>query len=1373
MTPEDNTNNCTGNTFTISVTVMPEPVMDPALATANVCSDDIINVVFANNGTSVVPTDYDVVLISQDAGLIGVPTVGAGLASTAIQNDVFTNTSGVQKLVVYEVTPNNGACSGDPFQISVTVDPEPVVNTGLDTNECSDVAIAVTLSTNGTSVAAANYRLVDVTVPVMANFSANFGNTTTGTTGLTDLIENDSYHNSTGVDVVVVYEIVPISVGPLSCEGDSEFINVTINPEPVFDPTINPAPVCSNIISGITLGVAGGSIAADHYDIASVSIDPSLTVVQVTTGANLANTAIFNDQFINTTSGPLSVTYKVTPVSAVGCSGDEVDLVLTVNPAPAIADGLDDIVCSDAPIGLSLTIDGSSVAATDYRIESMTNVSATPNLTENPANNVLSTDVFPLAITVADVNILAGEVFTNTSNNPVDVVYEVTPINGACESATPKTITITIEPEFTMDIPANHTICSGESTIINLNTPGTPTQGDVQYSITADNIDGFVTGFSPTLTGLGESSTISEILVNSSNSPKTVEYTISYQAPLAAGGAPGCTGTTNPVIAVTVDPVPVMDNIFLGTVCSGELLSNNLTSPTLFAAPGDLVEFQLQTPVSYGSVSGDYNSPGGFLVANGAAFTDNLVNTTGTPVVVSYTFIPRNSNQTTCDGNSVVLTVTVNPELSGYTIDSQPDKCAESVYLATFNFPVGQAPFSFDYEIRDSNTNALIDTRNGFGGNPSIAVINGTNSVNGFDFTEDLRVVLIHVEDFNGCEMTGSLADQVISIVDPDPSFTIDDAEICNTVSEASFTITNYNPAYIYTWNWGDGSPEEIATSATTPHSYDNPTFSNFTYTAFLTVKVDLENDLLNSSDDCIRFANKPITIYPDVLPIIFALQDKVCSGDEINMINASIGAEIHSWYYEVVGFGDFHDQDQSTEEASFNFVNNDPSYANPQEFIIHYQGSKDNGGGDVCSTDLSDADTQYSVMVYKEFDVDFNTTDGGRLYSLTRGSVTVDFVNSSTPVNDSDFSYDWNYGNGRVSDVYTPESQLYTVARDYDITHTVTNTVAINDGVQCSNSETITITVDEDPIVPDFEIDITEGCVPTVFTITNNTTGAANQFTWKVSDGATIAFETVHVTSQDGSIDPDILQFSFEIFTPGIYTVELIAQNVQSGQSESKIEIDLINVYDAPIARFEKRPNVVVYVPDDELTVFNFTDVGDGDVNTDEHGRSRQTEWLWDFGDGSGNTADTRDATYTYERVSEDEPDGVFWISLTASYNYGSITCSNTVTDSIRAELGGNIKTPNAFTPNISGPSGGAITGDNSNNDIFLPQLDGVVEFQMQIYDRWGVLVFESTDRNIGWDGYHKDGKIMPQGVYVYKLVLRLVNGEREVRIGDITLLK
>lgn len=65
----------------------------------------------------------------------------------------------------------------------------------------------------------------------------------------------------------------------------------------------------------------------------------------------------------------------------------------------------------------------------------------------------------------------------------------------------------------------------------------------------------------------------------------------------------------------------------------------------------------------------------------------------------------------------------------------------------------------------------------------------------------------------------------------------------------------------------------------------------------------------------------------------------------------------------------------------------------------------------------------------------------------------------------------------------------------------------------------------------------------------------------------------------------------------------------------------------------------------------------------------------------------------------------------------------------------------PNAFTPN----------GDGM-NDTFGANGEGIVEYTLQIFNRWGELIFESNDIKVQWDGVYQN-EIAPIDVYVYKL--------------------
>jgi gliding motility-associated-like protein len=75
-------------------------------------------------------------------------------------------------------------------------------------------------------------------------------------------------------------------------------------------------------------------------------------------------------------------------------------------------------------------------------------------------------------------------------------------------------------------------------------------------------------------------------------------------------------------------------------------------------------------------------------------------------------------------------------------------------------------------------------------------------------------------------------------------------------------------------------------------------------------------------------------------------------------------------------------------------------------------------------------------------------------------------------------------------------------------------------------------------------------------------------------------------------------------------------------------------------------------------------------------------------------------------------------------------------------------------------------------NNDVFFPIYKGVDDFEMQIFNRWGELIFESKDVRQGWDGYYR-GKLCQQDVYVWRVRVTFMDGGELTDMGDVTLLR
>jgi len=85
----------------------------------------------------------------------------------------------------------------------------------------------------------------------------------------------------------------------------------------------------------------------------------------------------------------------------------------------------------------------------------------------------------------------------------------------------------------------------------------------------------------------------------------------------------------------------------------------------------------------------------------------------------------------------------------------------------------------------------------------------------------------------------------------------------------------------------------------------------------------------------------------------------------------------------------------------------------------------------------------------------------------------------------------------------------------------------------------------------------------------------------------------------------------------------------------------------------------------------------------------------------------------------------------------------------------------PNAFTPN----------GDNE-NDVLYVRGSNIEEVFMTVYNRWGEKMFETNDKDIGWDGTFKN-KQLPPDVYGYYMQVKCFNGMEYFKKGNVTLIR
>ncbi|NJM25499.1 MAG: T9SS type B sorting domain-containing protein [Bacteroidia bacterium] len=453
---------------------------------------------------------------------------------------------------------------------------------------------------------------------------------------------------------------------------------------------------------------------------------------------------------------------------------------------------------------------------------------------------------------------------------------------------------------------------------------------------------------------------------------------------------------------------------------------------------------------------------------------------------------------------------------------------------------------------------------------------------------------------------------------------------------------------------------------------------------------------------------------------------------------NQSLGNDFDRWYYRPQGTTDVLDERTSKDVT---FVMNNNSDNNPIHYEVIYEARNNEG----CT-----ASYMATVRVYRGMTAAFATSPPPPI--LFAGQNTITVTNTSIPTNDlGHFEYQWDFGDNQADPPTAtgigPFDVIYDSPGFKDIVLTMVNIQARDDGEVCRSIAVNQINIELPNVSAAFQVTPRESCAPTELVIDNLSLGA-DTFNWILTN------EFGQEVGTSNLFEP-----TFQVNKEGEYTVSLVATYLNTSQ-QALAEISGIKVYAKPAAIFDVRPTVV-FVPDQDLFTFNNS--------------VRANTYFWDFGDGA--TSDLFQPTHLYG------VEGSYTITLMAGFDHGMVdvdgdgvadmhlVCSDTATTTILARDGGLTKIPNAFTPNKSGPSSDPSQG--TFNDVFLPITRGVEEFTMQIFDRWGNLIFESQRKDLGWNGYDRNGRLMPAGVYVYKLVLRLSNGERTTKVGDVTLIR
>ena len=203
-----------------------------------------------------------------------------------------------------------------------------------------------------------------------------------------------------------------------------------------------------------------------------------------------------------------------------------------------------------------------------------------------------------------------------------------------------------------------------------------------------------------------------------------------------------------------------------------------------------------------------------------------------------------------------------------------------------------------------------------------------------------------------------------------------------------------------------------------------------------------------------------------------------------------------------------------------------------------------------------------------------------------------------------------------------------------------------------------------------------------------------------------------------------------------GSYDVSLQVTNVY-GCKVYTILHDYITVFPLPESRFVYYPIAPsILTPEIEFENFSQNNV----VN------------LWSFGDGDSSLMEN--PNHIYREV------GDYNVSLIVVSEKG---CRDTSVQILKIQDYFTLYAPTAFSPDGDG-----------RNDIFYIFGSGILEgsFNLFLFDRWGEIIYKSTDIRQGWDGKVK-GQIVQNGTYVWMVVCKNFEGNQKTANGVVTVIR
>jgi len=1329
---------CEGPRSAITVSVTGIPIANTVTDKTYCTGINTGNIVFTGN---IVGTVYN---WTNTNAAIGLGTSGIGTISFTTTN---TNPAAISATI--QVTPSVGGCDGAPVSFTITILPKPALSSPLiPTPVCTGTLFQYTSTSATASVIYSWIRQAVVGISNPATSSSN-----------TSGIISETLLNVTQGPIVVRYQVTLQSNGCSAIQA----VDLTVNPDAKAQFTSTTIALCApglidnNNIKATAYPFANGSYRwlANNTSIGTTLTFPGYTITlpNDTIQIKLAAISLYGCK-TDTARQTFKTIARPTPAfvasTKIGCGPLVVSFSNTTTPQPyqqfnytwRFGNGTTSTLKD--PLAVTFQPSKSHLDTTYYitltaalQCDTITTlrdsviVRSTPIALFQPDTTIgCSINTSPYTFKAFNISIgKPNTYFWSYGDNTYDTSFTESTVTHVFKtfSITTYTISLRAQNECGSNKDSIKIIVFPRNIFAKLFVDGPNTWGCAPDSMTFRNVSSGATRYEINFgDGSADSIYVSDKSVETIKHfyKKSGVYTVSMKA------SNGCVNTDTTVylqIQMFIKP-SVGFTTAKNTYCLKET-----------------VQFTNQSDLGY-SYQWDFGDGTG-SVGFSPSHTYTLPGTYQVKLIIR----SINAGATICS-DSLTKQITINPlPILSLNSNLQIKNCAPYNFIGNANQPLGNIVNWFFSDPGSSDTTSLgnIGTHTFFDAGDFTIRVTALNSV--------------------GCSDTGYLTAKVIA--SPRAAFLASDSIKCFKQDTVLFTNqTTYAGADVVVYNW---KVNDTLKKTTTHFTYDfrvpDTVTTSFTYQVKLTA---------TSSFGCKDSAIKIIRFLPPSIAKFNFTNSRGCAPLTITVNNTSLYADAFKWY--------LNDTLVSSQVSPQNILLTRPATTYSIKLVANRS-----------SACVADSITQ-TMATYEKPVVNFNYTINKPACSgIFQLQLTDQSIGNADPVN----SWFWDMGDGTQSNNKNP-SYGYTLPGKYTIKHAVKN-----DKGCISDTLTKTFTNFGKPTLRFTLNDVCLGTpVEPVITLNDPGFGSTRmaKYLWDFGDGSTDTTSLpVHTYKKEGQ-----------------YTVTLTVVSDSSCVSDSSSKT--IRILGKPVANFDFVNNCI-NVP---VLFFDKSALG--------YAQTGNTLYVWDFGDGSArsnlqNPVHIYRNTGTYpvslvvssllcQNVTDTFSRSVKIVTGRDGIVYPRITTARELPVQLKAQPGvaykwlpstglnaDTLQNPTALyrtgdpssiyyaiqikdtsgcmitdgqevwifnEPDIQAPTAFTPNGDGA-NDRFQPAYIEITRLQyFRIFDRWGKLIFETSDMGQTWDGTYQ-GKPLPMDTFVFVASGIDKKGNTVIRKGNVTLIR